>query len=203
MKSIVSLSLILLNISFIFAQKMINKDLDFDGISDRVYVDSIEQKIVCELSTQNFIPNKSKSLGEVNDQSGVIISKDGFSFIVNWMRAGNTNQFRYNKTTQKIQLIGMSRYEFGNAANDGAGESSINLLTSNYIGNWNFYDYLANNEEGESVKIPTIKKKVKMETINLEDFGEETHIDYSGICASLFQKEKNEILKARGRKSLE
>lgn len=56
----------------------------------------------------------------------------------------------------------MSRYEFGNATNEGSGESSVNLLTEDYIGNWNYFDHLANNEEGELAKIPTIKTKMKL-----------------------------------------
>lgn len=202
MKNAFQILLIIANITFIFGQEKMITDLDFDGVKDHVYIDSSAQIIVCELSSQKFVPLKSKSLGEINNQSGIKLSKDGFSFIVNWMRAGNSNQFRYNKTTKKMQLIGMSRYEFGNAANDGSGESSLNLLTSNYIGNWSFYDYLANSEEGELVKIPTIRTKIKMKAIDLEDFGEETYYDYSGICAKLFHRGKDKMLKAKGRKSL-
>lgn len=114
------------------------------------------------------------------------------------MRAGYKNQFRYNKKTKKIQLIGMSRFEFGNAANDGSGESSVNLLTNDYIGNWNVYDHLANNENGELIKLPTIKTKMKFGIINLEDFGEETYFNFSEKCSTLYYKEKNRYLIQNG-----
>ena len=84
----------------------------------------------------------------------------------------------------------MSRYEFGNAVNDGSGESSVNLLTGDYIGNWNYYDHLANNEAGELVKIPTIKTKMKFKVIHLEDFGEDVYFDYGERCAALYYKQK-------------
>lgn len=191
---------IIMSGNLFFGQNIINKDLDFDGVEDRVFIDSAKSVIVCELSTQNFKPLQSKFLGEINDQSGVIDSKDGFSFIVNWMRAGHTNQFRYNKKTKKIQLIGMSRYEFGYFGN-GAGESSLNLLTSTYIGNWEINDYLGNGEEGEIIKIP-IRTDIKMKSVYLEDFGEEIPDWYSTVCTAIFQKKKDKILKSKGIKVL-
>lgn len=149
-----------------FAQKLI-KDIDFDGKKDNVYIDVKESVIVCQLSSQNFRKIKSKPISILNDDSGIHFKKDGFEFYNHWMRAGYYNQFRYNKKTKKIQLIGMSRYELGNAAHDGSGESSVNLLTNDYIGNWNFFDYLAHNEDGELVNIPTIKTKMKFQETNL------------------------------------
>ena len=91
----------------------------------------------------------------------------------------------------------MSRYEFGNAANDGSGESSVNLLTSDYIGNWNYYDASANNEAGELVNIPTIKTKMKFKIITLESFSENTYFDFADKCSSLFQKHKDVTIKRR------
>lgn len=109
--------------------------------------------------------------------------------MIGCVQATKTN-IRYNNKTKKIQLIGMSRYEFGNAVHDGNGESSVNLLTADYIGDWNYFDHLANNEEGELVKIPTIKIKMNFEVINLEDFDEEIYFDYAERCAELYHKYK-------------
>ena len=72
------------------------------------------------------------------------------------MRSGNYFQFRYEKSTQKMQLIGMQRYNFGPANHDGSGESSVNLLTNRYIGEWNFFDV----EQSKLIKIPSIKRKM-------------------------------------------
>jgi len=182
--------------TFSFVQKLV-KDTDFDGKKDTVYVDNTEFRIICQLSTQNFKKIKSKQIEILNEMSGIVDAKNGFAFFNDWMRAGYKNQFRYNKKTKKIQLIGMSRYEFGNAANDGSGESSVNLLTSDYIGNWNYYDFLANNEEGELVKIPTIKTKMKFKEINLEDFEENTYFGFADRCSELYYQQKEKMQKKR------
>lgn len=179
-----------------FAQKLI-KDIDLDGKKDTVYVDNTEFRIICQLSTQNFKKIKSKQIEILNEMSGIVEAKNGFSFFNDWMRAGYKNQFRYNKKTKKIQLIGMSRYEFGNAANDGSGESSVNLLTGDYIGNWNYYDFLANNEEGELIKMPTIKTKMKFKEINLENFEENTYFGFADRCSELYYQQKEKMQKKR------
>lgn len=176
--------------NFTFGQNKLVKDIDNDGKNDTIFVDVEKSTIVCNLSTLNYKSISSKPIEILNEPSGVIETKNGFAFFNDWMRAGYKNQFRYNSKTKKIQLIGMSRYEFGNAVNDGSGESSVNLLTGDYIGNWNYFDYLANNEEGELVKISTIRTKMKFKAINLEDFSDETYFNYAERCAELYHKHK-------------
>lgn len=170
--------------------KYLYKDVDNDSIIDTVYIDSIKSAIVCKLSTYNFNKITSKPIDILNDQSGINETINGFEFFNDWMRSGYKNQFRFNQKTRKIQLIGMSRYEFGNAANDGSGESSVNLLSGDYIGDWNYFDYKANNEKGELIKIPTIKAKMKFKVINLEDFSDEIYFDFAEKCSALFYKQK-------------
>ncbi len=179
-----------------FAQKLI-KDIDFDGKNDTVYVDNTEFRIICQLSTQNFKKIKSKQIEILNEMSGIVDAKNGFAFFNDWMRAGYKNQFRYNKKTKKVQLIGMSRYEFGNVVGNGSGESSVNLLINDYIGNWNYFDDLANNEDGELVKIPTIKTKMKFKEINLEDFEENTYFGFADKCSELYYQQKEKMQKKR------
>jgi hypothetical protein len=166
------------------------KDIDDDNVKDTIYVDLEKSTIVCKLSSNGFKEISSKPIGILNLQSGVIETRNGFEFFNDWMRAGYKNKFIYNNKTKKIQLIGMSRYEYGNAVHDGSGESSVNLLTADYVGDWNYFDLLANNEEGELVKIPTIKIKMNFEVINLEDFDEEIYFDYAERCAKLYHKYK-------------
>jgi len=177
---------------FTFGQEKLLKDLDNDGIEDIIYMDSIKSTIVCKLSTQQFKTISSKPIKILNINSGVVLTKNGFKFFNDWMRAGNKNQFRYNPKTKNIQLIGMSRYEFGTYG-DGEGESSVNLLTNNYIGNWSYYDFLANHENGQIVKIPTIKTKMKFKETNLEDFGEDTYFEFSERCSKLFYQQKEKM----------
>lgn len=181
-KNIIILTLLT---NFAFGQKKLIKDIDNDGKNDTVFIDAEKSTIVCNLSTLNYKSISSKPIEILNVTSGVIATKNGFEFFNDWMRAGYKNQFRYNSKTKKIQLIGMSRYEFGNAANDGSGESSVNLLTGDYIGNWNYYDMKKNS----LIKIPTIKTKMKFKIVNIEDFSDETYFGYAEKCAELYHKQ--------------
>lgn len=170
--------------NFTFGQNKLVKDIDNDGKNDTIFIDVEKSTIVCKLSTLNYESISSKPIEIMNKPSGIIETKNGFEFFNDWMRSGYENQFRYNSKTKRIQLIGMSRYEFGNAANDGSGESSVNLLTGDYIGNWNYYDM----EKDSLIKIPTIRTKMKFKTINLEDFSDETYFNYAEKCAELYHK---------------
>ncbi len=166
------------------AQNKLVKDLDSDGVKDTVFVDS-SKSITCKLSSKRFQSISSKPIDGLNHySSGIKKTKNGFLFYNDYMRAGYQNQFRYNKKTKTIQLIGMSRYEFGNAVQDGSGESSVNLLTGDYIGNWYYFDVTRDT----LVKIPTIKTDMEFKTINLTDFSEDTYFGYADRCSELYYK---------------
>ena len=184
-KNIIILTLTIVT-NFTFGQNKLVKDIDNDGKNDTIFIHVEKSTIVSKLSTLNYDSISSKPIEILNEPSGIIETKNGFAFFNDWMRAGYKNQFRYNSKTKRIQLIGMSRYEFGNAANDGSGESSVNLLTGDYIGNWNYYDM----EKDRLFKIPTIRTKMKFKTINLEDFSDETYFNYAEKCAELYHKYK-------------
>jgi hypothetical protein len=170
-------------------KKVIVKDLDNDHINDTVYFDYEKSVIVCKLSSQNSRTMESLPIGITNDNMGVCETQDGFAFYNHWMRAGYENQFRYNSKEKRIQLIGMSRYEFGNAVNDGSGESSINLLTGDYIGDWNYFD----DGTEELIKIPTIETKMSIGKIYLEDFCGEIYFCFAAKCAELYHIHKKEM----------
>lgn len=190
MKNIVLIfSLLLLKISA-FAQEKLIKDIDFDGKKDTVYIDQKELRIVCRLSTQNFKKIRSKAIEMSSDNTYITSTRNGFELKNNWMRSGFACQFRYEKIEKRIRLIGITEYAFGNAANDGSGEASANLLTGDYIGNWHYYDHLANNEKGELVKIPSIKTKMKFNKIYLEEFNEESYFSYSTLLDGIVEKHK-------------
>lgn len=142
--------------SLIFAQdQRLSADFDGDNIPDKLYLDSKIGAVVYELSSQKFkkvVSNGFEDVGEIFFDE----KKNGFRVSLNQMRASYAYQFRYERESGKMRLIGMERYEFGPANNDGSGESSVNLLTNTYIGEWNYFD----NEKVKLVKIPTIKKKM-------------------------------------------
>ncbi|SOD18344.1 hypothetical protein [Pedobacter xixiisoli] len=162
-----------------FSQEKLVKDIDFDGKKDTIYVDETESKIICRLSTQNFRKLKSGTIETLHANSPVEGTKNGFEFRNNWMRSGYAMQFRYEKNEKRIRLIGMSDYAFGNAAGDGSGESSINLLTGDYIGLWNYYDHNANNEKGALIKIPAAKAKIYLKKTYLEDIGDNIYYTFT------------------------
>ena len=173
-----------------FAQDKLTKDIDFDGVNDTVYINQNEGKIVCRLSSQNFKKTTSQPIETSSDHSNIKATRNGFELRNNWMRSGYAGQFRYEKLEKRIRLIGITEYAFGNAANDGSGEASVNLLTGDYIGNWNYYDHLANKEKGELVKIPTIKAKLKFKKTYLEEFDEESYFGYSTQLEAIVEKHK-------------
>lgn len=142
--------------SLIFAQEnKLTADFDGDKVADKVYLDSKIGAVVYELSSQKF---KKVSSDGFEDNGEIFFdkTKNGFKVKISQMRSGNSYQFRYEKESAKMRLIGMERYEFGPANNDGSGESSVNLLTNTYIGEWNYFD----NEKIKLIKIPTVKKKM-------------------------------------------
>lgn len=173
------------------AQEKLIKDLDNDTVNDTAYLDRKRAVVVCKLSSQGFKTMESRPIEILNDQSDVTATKNGFEFSNHWMRAGYQNQFRYNPKAKKMQLIGMMRYEFGPANNNGSGESSVNLLTNDYIGKWNYFD---DNKE-RLISMPPIKTKMVFPITWLENFGEQTYFDYAEKCAALFVKQKNLLLK--------
>lgn len=106
------------------------------------------------------------------------------------MRAGYAAQFRYEPKDKKIRLIGMSRYEFGPANNDGSGKSSVNLLTNDYIGEWNYYDL----DKSRLIKMPTIKTKMTFKKKFLTDFDESVLYDFGSQCSELYLAKKEKLI---------
>lgn len=197
MKKYLAMVILFLCANYVFGQKKLVKDIDFDGLKDTVYIDTKTAEIVCRLSSIKFKKIKSKGIETSTEDARIEATKNGFEFNSNWMRSGYANQFRYNKALKRVQLIGMSRYEFGNAANDSSGESSVNLLTGDYIGDWNYFDHLANNKKGELIKIPTIKAKMVFKQTFLEDFNDVTYYNYSDKCSKLYEQAKAKTKKLR------
>lgn len=168
------------------------KDLDADQHPDSIFFDKAAARIICKLSSQSFQEIKSKEIDNIElVMTGIRPMENGFEFFNNWMRAGYTCFFRYDKKTKTIRLISMSRYEFGNAANDGSGNSSINLITHQYIGNWNYYDQ----EKEKLVKMPVIKKKLILPLTDLEDFSDQQVEQYTLKCSDLMESLKTKMRK--------
>lgn len=164
-----------------FAKDLLLKDLDNDNIKDEIILDKVNAQIICRLSTQNSIAIRSKKLEDLNDSSGIELTKNGFQFYNHAMRSGYYCQFRYNSAENKIQLIGMSRYNLGDGMQNGSGESSVNLLTNKYIGEWIRFD----RKLKKHVKLPAIKKAFILTKVYLEGFSIKQPDDFVDFCDDL------------------
>ncbi|MBC5834306.1 hypothetical protein G6N05_08030 [Flavobacterium sp. F372] len=167
-----------------FSNEKLSKDLDNDNIKDQIIFDKKNAQIICKLSTQNFLPIRSQKLEYLNDTAGIQSTKNGFQFYNHSMRLGYYCQFRYNPTEKKIELIGMSRYNLGNVMQDGSGESSVNLLTKKYIGEWIRF----NEKAQKHVKLPTIYKPYNIDKVYLEGFSVKQPDDFVAFCDNLRNK---------------
>jgi hypothetical protein len=149
-----------------FGQDNLHIDLDHDKIIDSLFFDKEETIIICKLSSQKFKVIKSLPLDIPGDIMMISETANGFSFSCNFMRLGYENQFRYNPKTKKIQLIGINYEAMGNALNNESGQSSWNVLTGKYYGNWNYYD----EKKEKLIGIPTVIRKKIIKPVYLETF---------------------------------
>lgn len=119
----------------IYAETRINKDLDADGKPDRVWLQ--DDVLHIKLSSQNKVIAEHNVCDEPprlkNARVGFIISCDA-------MRHGSSFHYAYNPTNSKMQVIGYDFWALGNAANDGAGQDSLNLKTGDYVAQWRLRD---------------------------------------------------------------
>lgn len=141
---------------------------DFDGDKKTDVFQIKDGLLVYALSSQGKKEVKSKG-GSYADRTWLKLQKNVVVFHCQFMRASNTFKFRYDSKLKQFKLIGYDNEQFGNAANDGSGTSSYNLLTGDYIANWNIYDY----KKEELVARPTIKKKLPVKVYLLKDFGDD------------------------------
>lgn len=171
------------------------KDLDADQHLDSIFFDKELSRITCKLSSQGFQEISSKEIENIElVMTGIRGQENGFEFFNNWMRAGYTCFFMFDKDRKKIRLANMSRYEFGNAANDGSGNSNLNLITNQYKGNWNYYD----EEKEKLVKMPVIKSTIKLPITFLEDFSDQQVEAYTFKCSDLYETLKTKMRKSKG-----
>jgi hypothetical protein len=164
-------------------------DIDKDKVIDSVYIDIKTSQVTCKLSSNNYEKMSSKSIKALNEDSGINKTNSGFEFYNNWMKVGCTNQFRYNPTKKKVELIGMSYYTHGVAVGNGSGESSVNLLTGDYFGKWYYFDEATRT----LTKMPFIRTKMNFKSIYLEDFNEEVNYDYFERSEILYSKQREKM----------
>jgi hypothetical protein len=154
-KNIILMMSFLLVAYGVYAQETkVVADLDGDGKPDKFWINA--DKLQYQLSTQRNVTKSSKSLDIEGFNNSVSVSKNVVSLNLWAMRSGYSLKFRYDKTKGDFRIIGYDSENFGPANNDGSGKSSYNLLTGDYVANWNRY----NEVKEQLVPQPTIKKKI-------------------------------------------
>ncbi len=171
----------------------LNVDLDRDLKLDVVVFNKQKGVIIVKLSTQKFRPIETGVFSFDPVMAGLKLTRNGFGYFNDWMRAGYSCQFKYDTVAKQVKLIGMTNYEFGPANNNGSGESSLNLSTNKYIGNWNYWD----DNEDKLIAIPTLKQNMTLPQIYLSDFSDDVIADYQKRCSKLYYEARDRILKAK------
>lgn len=172
----------LINSSLGQSTRQLIKDFDGDKKNDTIYIDSDLHRLICKLSTDNYVKNESNTIKILNFGNTLVATDKGFEFWNNYDRSEYINEFQYNTDLKKMQLIKITRHE-----NNGAtkGKSTINLLTNEYVGN---FTYCKNYEHGAKNvydSLATIKKKIILPQTFLGTFSDLINYDYEKQCVAL------------------
>lgn len=154
LKLITTLILLLASTNLYAQETKVTADLDGDGKPDKFWINA--DKLQYQLSTQKNVTKSSKPLDIGGLNNSLSVSKNVVEISMWAMRSGFSLKFRYDKAKGDFRVIGYDSENFGPASNDGSGKSSYNLLTGDYVANWNHYDM----EKEQLIPDPTIKKKL-------------------------------------------
>lgn len=132
----------------------VTADLDGDRKPDRFWING--DKFQYQLSTQKNVTKSSKALDIEGLNNSVSVTKNVISLSMWAMRSGNFLKLRYDKAVGDFRVIGHDSENFGPATNDGSGKASHNLITGDYVANWNRWDEV----KEKLIPEPTIKKKI-------------------------------------------
>lgn len=169
MKKLVGVLLVLVCAVRVFGQDALPQKVSFDFDGDKK-ADVFQIKsghLSYTLSSQKGKETQSQGVS-YSDRTWLELSKNVVVYQCAFNRGQNTFKFRYDPKLKQFKLIGYDNEQFGNAANDGSGRSSYNLLTGDYVANWNYFD----NEKEVLVARPEVRKKLPLKTYLLKDFGE-------------------------------
>jgi hypothetical protein len=184
MKPFFLILIVIANSFFAQSQDKIYKDLDGDLKKDTIYFNNDKTRIICRLTSQNLIITQSQIIENVSEKAKIIATRTGFEFKNDWDRSGYAMQFQYNTKEKRIQLVAMSRYDYGNSNYGRSGQSNVNLLTNSYVGNWSYYI----KNEPDLISIPPIKTKMIFDKTFLDTFSHSIYDDYAKRCTELSSK---------------
>ncbi len=174
MKKIV-ITIIFLFSGLLFAQNTLFQDIDFDTKEDRVYLDS-SNRIVCELSTNNFQKVYSEPINSGGDDKIVGLS-EGFAFISSMERASHVSRFHYDKKSNQILLDSIESINNNYMEKDENGLTSLDLHTNIYTSEFKYFD-----ENAQSlVTLPTIYEPVSFPKVSLTQYSNLVFQNYQSL----------------------
>ncbi len=150
---------------------IVRYDFDGDGANDVVCaIEKGEEEDVKLMATLRngkiVLSSKSTSTccGSMSQKSGVIdVHSKG-------MRGFSYYKFRWDKPAMDFRLIGYETESFGNAAHDGSGTSSLNLINGDFIAEYNSW----NEKKQDLVTLPKVKRKIPVsKKMYLKNFGDD------------------------------
>lgn len=170
----------------VFAQttRKIVKDFDGDLKKDSVWIDDDKKVLILRLSSQQYRKVESKPIYYLNFGNTLMATKSGFEFWNNYDRSGFISVFKYSEIAKKMQLVQMRRTDdkLGrDNPNEGLFESSINLVTNQYLG------VIKREVKGKTVKT-FINSEIIYPKTFLETFGDAINFDYQKKCIAKYEK---------------
>lgn len=137
----------------------IKADFNKDGKKDLFAIISNQEKtrLVSFLSKgKKFVMHLSKEMEYFDCCSSILFEKNILKLSSNGMRYFEYYKLRYNPKISTFEVIGIDSESFGNAAHDGAGTQSLNLLNGQY----EYSFYTANSDSTGTTN--TGNKKLKL-----------------------------------------
>lgn len=164
-------------------------NLDMDGEGDFIWYDVADSAIVLRLSSRGYEDFSVRYPLAVEDgypRDHLLIGDKGEFLVMSpGMRCYEYDAYRYETVSGRFRLVKCLHKNYGNAANDGMGTMSLDLLTGIFTGEWTYYDY----EAEKLVPLPKVTVLVDNPPIYLDgdrDFrfpGDELYGNYKEAYA--------------------
>lgn len=182
-------------------------DLDFDKITDTVYYDSKEKFIIFSLSSQSYNPINVPTNISIDDKSisvSYFLLDGNFHIGYGEMRFYQLYTYLYSNTLKDFRNTRYYNQNLGSANNDGSGSFNLNMVTGEFEGHWELYDYeletLIDFVVKDTIPIPLsvylLKDSLNYNEINSDSiyssYVDKYYIDYN-IGKLDFQKLVNDI----------
>ena len=151
-------------------------DIDMDGVVDTLRYDINKPMFIFSLSAHNFVPYiiEYYDLREGGDRVTISAVEGGFDIFFHNMRSWSKESYIYDFEQKRFRLAHVWHENYGNAANDGSGTHSLDLLTGEFAASVSFYDY----EIDRLIPYPEVNMYVENEPVYLDDSTELYMPDY-------------------------